>query len=101
MIGDPDDSSRPGPGRVIGDGVPEKIAELLGRLFLEELEQPHIVVCSAGSGVAPTFSGPYSSALEAMTAAEDERRREVAAGSHDLTFSVAPIYPAMEGFEDL
>lgn len=61
-----------------------------------ELDLPHIVMCMDPSGAVVSYFGPYTSALEAMVAAEIEGEIErEAAGGMPVTFHVAALYPAL------
>lgn len=82
----PEDMSRPVPAEVVClSGTP-----------LNELDLPHIVMCRDQSGAFVSYFGPYTSAVEAMVAAEieDEIERD-ATGGTPVTFHVAALYPAL------
>lgn len=81
-----EDQSRPAPAEVV----------CLSGPLLNELDLPHIVMCRDRSGTFVSYFGPYTSAVEAMVAAEieDEIERE-ATGGKPVTFHVAALYPAL------
>ncbi|NYG08633.1 hypothetical protein BJ986_003120 [Phycicoccus badiiscoriae] len=75
----------------------EDVTEFLVALTISEADLPHIVICRSADTDVLTFSGPYSNGLLAVLAADREQRLEGApAGDPSMTFTVAPLYPALD-----
>jgi hypothetical protein len=80
------------PNGSLGDWV----GGFLYEIAAAEIDLPHIVLCQDSTGRCRSFSGPYSTALEALVAAESEQRVELEANGGDtLKFQVAALYPAL------
>src|SRR5689334_21450551 len=76
------------------------LARVMHELEVAELTMPHIVIARASDGTAHSYSGPYSSAVAALEAAEREHQGELAAGgTGEVTFSVAPLYGPVGGLD--
>jgi hypothetical protein len=61
----------------------------------EELDLPHIVVCSDKRTGSVSYSGPFRDGVAALVFAERESAVDRALNDGDpLTFSVAALYPA-------
>ena len=72
-----------------------RVERILVDIELAEIEMPHIVLCRNVHNGDVSYSGPYPSALAALTAADHERAVERrAGGAGELSFHVAPLYPA-------
>jgi hypothetical protein len=87
-------------GRRGDPGVDEVIA-FLGRSLAaaarEEIEMPHIVLCTDPETGTTSYSGPYPNGLAALAAADRDERREVATGVEEpMRYSVAALL-AVEG----
>ncbi len=72
----------------------ELVANAIVRADVEDLERPHIVVCSPGHGLSPSYQGPYDDALTAFNVAESEQARARLDGEDQAIFSIAPLYPS-------
>lgn len=101
MDGDEPDSGEPGPAWTAE--VAARLIEHLVRSGVDELDQPHVVVCTDPATGSSSYLGPYPDALSAAVAAEVGR--EVAATDADpragdadplthLRFTVAPLQGA-------
>ena len=82
----------------LGRGDEEVAARLYAAIIATEseaLDGPHVVVCRSRSTGVLTFSGPYPSALDALTAVDGDERAERRAGNRDLAFHVARLFPPL------
>lgn len=82
-------------------GAPvEDLAELLINALtsdaVEEMDHPHVVVCTDRISQTVSYSGPYEDGLAALVAAErDHQTEKTADPSNSLSFSVVPLlHPA-------
>ena len=67
----------------------------------EEIDRPHIVVCTDPETGATSYSGPYPDGLAALAAAERDDERERSAGLPErMRYSVATLRE-VEGTADV
>jgi hypothetical protein len=74
-----------------------KVSDYLAEITSAEAALPHIVICHSSFNQRLSYSGPYASGLEAVIAADREQCLEQSADRADaLSFTVAPLYPALD-----
>ena len=76
-------------------------ARLLGVVIEREvahLDVPHVVVRRSRFGDCDSFSGPYSTGVEALRVALRDQAADEADGSFDAEYDVAPLLPPRGGW---
>ena len=78
-----------------GPGDMELVARIMYSMEVAEIDMPHVVIAMVPGCPPASYSGPYPSALAALTVAEAEHRAVLAAGgTGEVRFRVAALYPA-------
>jgi hypothetical protein len=69
----------------------ERIVQLLASEAVEQIEDPHIVICADPATGVAAYSGPYENGLSALVAAARDHQLELNNDpSSRFEFSVAP-----------
>jgi hypothetical protein len=72
------------------------VADMLFDLERREIDMPHVVISRHVTTGELSYSGPYSSAISALQAAELEHTLELyGGGDGQITFHVAALYPPL------
>lgn len=76
------------------NGFAQRLLEdQLVRQELEEMNRPHVLVCTDTHSGQLTLSGPFADGVTALAAAEaDARAMDQISADHTLVFRVQPLY---------
>ena len=80
---------------LVNEAVLAFLSHALGVAAREEIELPHIVVCTDIATGAVSYSGPFRDGLTALVVAEGEAELDRHAdGGASMSFAVAALLPA-------